>query len=568
MVVLMLCYFIRIIDPTSSLGRICLGENIYGSSSEKVERHGDWNAPEYTDMASSKENKVTKALSFYKIETNKVSERYITPCFMNGLEAYDGEINLAFNENLISNEYVVKLCLDYKVRKGNKVVKKELIVALKGELYFVKFIINSKEDDVEPELFLEEDPFEDDFEKTKKSMDDWDQLLDLNFDDIPQLDGEELPLFALRISQKFALLEEVRPVLETMAYHDKYKKVLDEIWKDKVELDGMIVKEEDEVIKESDSDDEEEYEIKRNKFGAAIYGLKPAAYLNCNDLAERLLPLQAVINPFRKISVWKKAVSFLGSLHVPLQHVNWKPDYKGCYTNEEEAKGKWRTEIRVTDPYGNIFDQGFITKKTDRILSKYHKLSDIMSPNLWEETMMKPDHQDPNALDNEKSWKRLGLYHFGELDEDGFDVYFQGGLRSDDHFNAQECWLSISQEENLSLSRSHASTIRNLILRVMHKMITMACVRGLLGLDMTTLRKFIDSEGRLIPEDPQPGVSRVGIPRPPRASMQDFMRGWVIWRYARGRLRGCPIGSRIIGTGCNHAGGTKFRPKVVEELYY
>ncbi|GJW39239.1 hypothetical protein Tco_0065084 [Tanacetum coccineum] len=36
---------------------------------------------------------------------------------------------------------------------------------------------------------------------------------------------------ALRISQKFALLEEVRPVLETMAYHDKYKKVLDEIWK-------------------------------------------------------------------------------------------------------------------------------------------------------------------------------------------------------------------------------------------------------------------------------------------------------------------------------------------------
>ncbi|GJZ02863.1 hypothetical protein Tco_0520824 [Tanacetum coccineum] len=34
--------------------------------------------------------------------------------------------------------------------------------------------------------------------------------------------------------------------------------------------------------------------------------------------------------------------------------------------------------------------------------------------------------------------RRLGLYHADELDEDGFDVYFQGGLRSDDHFNAQE----------------------------------------------------------------------------------------------------------------------------------
>ncbi|GKG46657.1 hypothetical protein Tco_0501503, partial [Tanacetum coccineum] len=50
---------------------------------------------------------------------------------------------------------------------------------------------------------------------------------------------------------------------------------------------------------ESDNDYEEEYEIKRNKFGAAMYGLKPAVYLNCNDPAERSLALQAVINPFR-----------------------------------------------------------------------------------------------------------------------------------------------------------------------------------------------------------------------------------------------------------------------------
>nr|GEY05838.1 RNA-directed DNA polymerase, eukaryota [Tanacetum cinerariifolium] len=34
--------------------------------------------------------------------------------------------------------------------------------------------------------------------------------------------------------------------------------------------------------------------------------------------------------------------------------------------------------------------------------------------------------------------QRLGLYHSDELDEEGFDVYFQGGLRSDKHFNAQE----------------------------------------------------------------------------------------------------------------------------------
>ncbi|GJR31654.1 hypothetical protein Tco_1107886 [Tanacetum coccineum] len=225
------------------------------------------------------------------METDEVSERYIAPCFVNGLEAYDGEINLALDENLISNEYVVKLCLNYEVNKGNKVVKKELIVALKRELYFVKFIINPKEDDVEPRVI-----FGRSFMRLVNGIVDFgsgDQLLDFNFDDIPQLDGEELLPFvckmgkssrnkkraienlnlfyqdigtssstgrhltqeeaakealALRISQKFALLEEVRPVPETMAYHDKYKKVLDEIWKDKVELDGMIVKEEEEAI--------------------------------------------------------------------------------------------------------------------------------------------------------------------------------------------------------------------------------------------------------------------------------------------------------------------------------
>ncbi|GKF55405.1 hypothetical protein Tco_0165745, partial [Tanacetum coccineum] len=40
--------------------------------------------------------------------------------------------------------------------------------------------------------------------------------------------------------------------------------------------------------------------------------------------------------------------------------------------------------------------------------------------------------------------------------------------------------------------------------------------------DITTLRELIDSKGRLILEDPQPGVPRVGIPRPPRASMHDL----------------------------------------------
>ncbi|GJT06275.1 hypothetical protein Tco_0840737 [Tanacetum coccineum] len=47
--------------------------------------------------------------------------------------------------------------------------------------------------------------------------------------------------------------------------------------------DGAVLVKRSDVLRttESDSDDEEEYEIKRNKFGALIYGLKPAPYLNC-----------------------------------------------------------------------------------------------------------------------------------------------------------------------------------------------------------------------------------------------------------------------------------------------
>ncbi|GKF14126.1 hypothetical protein Tco_0055588 [Tanacetum coccineum] len=68
-------------------------------------------------------------------------------------------------------------------------------------------------------------------------------------------------------------------------------------------------------IAESDSDDEEDYVIKRNEMGTPIHNSRPIRYQNNTNPAENmtLSTLESVINPFRKISVWKKAVSFLGS---------------------------------------------------------------------------------------------------------------------------------------------------------------------------------------------------------------------------------------------------------------
>ncbi|GKD15014.1 hypothetical protein Tco_1199421 [Tanacetum coccineum] len=68
------------------------------------------------------------------------------------------------------------------------------------------------------------------------------------------------------------------------------------------------------------------------------------------------------------------------------------------------------------------------------------------------------------------------------------------------------------------------------------------------ALDTTTLRELIDSEGRLIPEDPAPGVPRVAIPKGPRPSMQDLYDRMGSIDFCLERLRGWPTSSHIIRT--------------------
>ncbi|GKE82015.1 hypothetical protein Tco_1552015, partial [Tanacetum coccineum] len=101
--------------------------------------------------ADSRKKKEVKAFTFHRIETEKVCESYITPCLVEELDAYDGVTDLEYEKNLISNEFAVKLGLQHEVKKNaEKVMNRELLVALWRELYFVGFVINPEEDDVEP----------------------------------------------------------------------------------------------------------------------------------------------------------------------------------------------------------------------------------------------------------------------------------------------------------------------------------------------------------------------------------------------------------------------------------
>ncbi|GJX99215.1 hypothetical protein Tco_0356234 [Tanacetum coccineum] len=70
-------------------------------------------------------------------------------------------------------------------------VKKEIIVALRGEIYFVKFIINPEEDDVEPRK-----P-----KKKIRAMMIGTICLIFNIDDIPLLGEEGLSPFVRKIGK-------------------------------------------------------------------------------------------------------------------------------------------------------------------------------------------------------------------------------------------------------------------------------------------------------------------------------------------------------------------------------
>ncbi|GJY15291.1 hypothetical protein Tco_0385713 [Tanacetum coccineum] len=688
-------------DPNSSLEKICLGDDVIVILSDKVKGSRDWNSPKYQDTAVSKGEKVMNAPNFYMMETYEIIERYITPCFMNGLEAFDGEVNLAFHENLISNEFAVKLCLDYEVKKGKKLVKKELIVALKGELYFVKFIINHKEDDFEPRVILgrsflrlaqgvvdfgngvitiypEPNRFAEDSEKTRKSSDDWDQLLDFNFDDIPK-SGEELPPFVCKMGKSNRNKKRAMEILN-LFYQDirPYSSSGRHITQEEAEKEELAIRISQRYLLE-----EERLNVKENE--EAVKRIKGEALKEKDDPGAFIFPIilegkedmkkvdrgitminhtqekamGKLSNVLCQVGVTTIIAKFLildipidcdalivvgqGFLHMMGSILNASEIIFSTFdgtsgTHDGEARSsrskcprqhETLEELLLPQVHHEfLLWEGCNRDAKSRIMAReaeseeevFTLLAWIRAFNINEPIYAKLCHEvcADDELQSKKIIKfrlggrahsltllefarRLGLYQAVELEEDGFNVYFEGGLRNDDNFNAQDYWLSISQEENLSLSRSHTSTIRNPILRVIHKMITYGLCQRTTGydkvqkndlwllsmfdarhqngyanvawviarwmkrkgagtqkesqiccgqfisklarkcrvltedvvrslsapiycrdLDTTTLRDLIDSDGKLIPEDPQPGVPRVGIPRPPRASMQDL----------------------------------------------
>ncbi|GJY80090.1 hypothetical protein Tco_0492841 [Tanacetum coccineum] len=117
--------------------------------------------------------------------------------------------------------------LTYEVKEnGEKVVDKKLLVSLKGELYFVDFIVNTEEDDVEPWTFSYYQPTQTQEELTREELE------------------EDL-------YERIMLFFERRPIIETLKYGDKHKKLFDSVLLEKLKLDGEFEVEEEMCSKPS-----------------------------------------------------------------------------------------------------------------------------------------------------------------------------------------------------------------------------------------------------------------------------------------------------------------------------
>nr|GEU45193.1 reverse transcriptase domain-containing protein [Tanacetum cinerariifolium] len=486
-------------------------------------------------------------------------------------------INLEKNDNLISNNYALKLCLEYEVWKGKKLVKKELMVSLRGEIYFVQFIINPKKDEFEPGLifgrsFLRSTNaitnFEEgtiimqpDFnpfllssdEEGNPILNDLEMLLDFDFDEMPQIETdlppmvckmgkgsrdkkkiketimyfigvgpsssvgtpltqEEAEKWALThsISMRYEMLEEVRPVIETLAFNHKYRKLLGKIWADKVTLDGKIKLEEERALLKVKG------HYTSRAYDHEAESSRPKHSRHVETVEEALLP--NVQHEFLEWSGWSRETRshyntrlaiLLPKLIYSSHIVDWQLLHKiGC---GEENDQMLKISLKVAESNKEIFFYVAWSKKiiSFRLGGRAHNLTLL------------------------EFARRLGLYHAKELDEEGFNTYFQGGLRSDENFNAREYWERISINGDLHFSRSSITSVRFPILRIARKsrVLTEEIVRTLStlvyyrDLDRTTLRELTDSEDRLIPDILVDDVMRVSAQRAPRvlkASMRDL----------------------------------------------
>ncbi|GKD39391.1 hypothetical protein Tco_1259598, partial [Tanacetum coccineum] len=257
-----------IMDPNSSIERKCLREDNRVSLNDKVKSHGEWDTTECYDTADSGQKK--------------------------------------------------------------EVVKKEFIVALKGEIYFVKFIINPEEYDIEPAvvfgrsftrltkgiadfeneiitIYPDLDPFLDDSDKSDDSADDWVDILEvIDFRDIPKIKGIDVPPYVCKMGKSSGNKKKSYSVM-----FDKHK------------LDGEVEDDEEEVTKEVIKG----YKTLREKDDSRVFILPIRLEVKINSFALDYIGYNISVLSYRIYTkLGREEVKHIGKKITMLYHVtppNW-----------------------------------------------------------------------------------------------------------------------------------------------------------------------------------------------------------------------------------------------------
>nr|GEX05554.1 hypothetical protein [Tanacetum cinerariifolium] len=122
---------------------------------------------------------------------------------------------------------------------------------------------------------------------------------------------------------------------------------------------------------------------------------------------------------------------------------------------------------------------------------------------------------------------RLGLYHVDEVNDEGFEAsYFEGVAKDDNLWGvSKDDWrkgVGTQRDSMICCGQFITMIAKRMGLLTDEVLNSLSAPIYYRALDAIILKEMIGPDGRLIAEDPAPGVPRVAMPRGPRLSMQDL----------------------------------------------
>ncbi|GJR50642.1 DNA-directed DNA polymerase [Tanacetum coccineum] len=387
-------------DPNSSIGRICLGKDNRVSLNDKVEIHGEWDILKCNDTANSGQKKEAKAFTFYQMETEEIScKERIDSCFKRTIyfmkfiinpEEEDIEPVVVFGRSFMrltkgitnlgngiitiypdldpfldvlisddsedrwmgkSSRIKKKPCKNYKMKYNDEgpslTVNRDLT---RKELSREELEKDNCERILDGELELDEVEANEEMVKEYKEIKEKDDpgafvlpiRLEGRYDTyaLPNT-GSNINIIPYCIFKKLGR-EQIKPVRHNVSMLKHSEAELMGILKDVLCQVGIT------IIRAKFLD----LDIPVDHIVPIIVG---RIFLhNCGGIINTLVGTTSTfdgdsINPFWNICVWKKVVSFLGSLPAPLHHTEWVPRGSEDFVKEVGDR-KWNTKIRVTDP--------------------------------------------------------------------------------------------------------------------------------------------------------------------------------------------------------------------------